>query len=216
MKETGIIMSGDHPKLTLGNIKIMTRRTYGLEDINGKPEEWLTAEPIPRDRLLFASFKSIWYFTKKDGGFLVIKCPYGGIGDRLWVRETWRVIANEERYGIVFKDGGIKFFEGQTTYKIEDKWRPSIFMPRWASRITLEITGVRVERLQDICESDVISEGCPDIPLLYEPQNMSRIDVLNAQRLSWFAELWDSLNAKRGYGWDTNPWVWVIEFKVVK
>lgn len=209
MKETGIIMSGDHPKLTLGNIKIMTRRTYGLEDINGKPEEWLTAEPIPRDRLLFASFKSIWYFTKKDGGFLVIKCPYGGIGDRLWVRETWRVIANEERYGIVFKDGGIKFFEGQTTYKIEDKWRPSIFMPRWASRITLEITGLRVERVKTITDADCEAEGVrPSV-------DGNGYDWRHNEN-GWhrtFRQLWDSLNAKRGYGWDTNPFVWVIEFK---
>jgi len=74
-------------------------------------------------------------------------------------------------------------------------------MPRWASRITLEVTGVRVERLHDISEDDAWAEGC-------------RSDATWA--LDWYVRLWDSLNAARGYGWDVNPWVWVVNFRIVK
>ena len=94
-------------------------------------------------------------------------------------------------------------------------WRPSIFMPRWASRITLEIVSVRAERVQDISENDAEAEG---IELWQEvffreynkPDNNP--GWTRDPRLS-FQTLWDSINAKRGYGWDVNPWVWVIEFK---
>jgi hypothetical protein len=77
-------------------------------------------------------------------------------------------------------------------------------MPRWASRLTLEVTGVRVERLQEISEADAIAEGIP----AFKP-SPSKIPRLH------YASLWDSLNAKRGFGWDKNPWVWVVEFKRV-
>lgn len=97
-------------------------------------------------------------------------------------------------------------------------WRPSIHMPRWASRITLEITGVRVERLQDISEADAKAEGITVLPLqnVDDPsawwqsspgENQARTPIAS------FRNLWDSINAKRGYSWESNPWVWVIEFK---
>ena len=85
--------------------------------------------------------------------------------------------------------------------EMKGPWRPSIFMPRWASRILLEITGVRVERVQDIALNDAKAEG---------------VDMYSAQFPVEFKGLWDSLNAKRGYGWDVNPWVWVVEFKRVE
>lgn len=85
------------------------------------------------------------------------------------------------------------------------KWRPSIFMPKWASRITLEITGVRVERVQDITHHDMKAEGCL-------PSNIAGgyWDVLRDQ---YWKPLWDSINAQRGYGYESNPHVWVVEFK---
>ncbi|WP_246217572.1 hypothetical protein [Paraburkholderia panacisoli] len=86
-------------------------------------------------------------------------------------------------------------------------------MPRWASRITLEVTGVRVERLQNIGEDDARNEGAIYAPLLPMGRNKVGCDPQDASMQSRFAALWDSLNAARGVGWDANPWAWRIEFR---
>jgi hypothetical protein len=147
-----------------------------------------------------------------------IKCPYGQVGDRLWVRETW----HKSPYGIIYKadwernwgDDNTKTIaldkDGEKVYVI-DKWKPSIYMPRSACRILLEITDIRVERLQDISEKDAIAEGvnqstCPIMPL---GNSASVVDWIAGFRL-----LWDSINAKK-HPWASNPWVWVVEFKPV-
>jgi hypothetical protein len=141
----------------------------------------------------------------------VLKCPYGQPGDRLWVRETF---GEEYDYCLhpEMPSAGCEYFHYGWHYAADctdehsysragddmsgffSGWKPSIFMPRRASRITLEITAVRVERLHDISESDAKSEG---------------------EDREGFKRLWDSENAKRGYCWEVNPWVWVIEFKTV-
>jgi hypothetical protein len=127
------------------------------------------------------------------------RSPYGVPGDRLWVRETWGKIHGTDA-GVIYRaDGphdGIK------------EWKPSIHMPRWASRITLEITGVRVERVQAITEKDAEAEGAEIAHLEHLGQTWS------THRMG-YELLWNRLNAKRGYGWDKNPWVWVIEFRRV-
>lgn len=124
-------------------------------------------------------------------------CPYGKTGDRLWVREAF------------FIDGG----KGSVRYRASGHvspfgWKPSIHMPRWASRITLEITGVRVERLQDISNADAMSEGIEEyLGIKYtgeKPPADGRIR---------FSELWTEINGP--YSWSANPFVWVIEFKRV-
>lgn len=131
-------------------------------------------------------------------------CLYGQPGDKLWVRETACLSLS--------KGPHLKNF---ISYQADNEklnnpiWTPSIFMPRWASRITLEITGVKVERLRDISDKDIEREGIigdfvPDV---------NANDPRSAK--IYFMELWDSLNAKRGYGWDLNPWVWCIAFKRV-
>jgi hypothetical protein len=126
--------------------------------------------------------------------------PYAEVGDRLWVKEThargtmtggapWvRYRADVESAHMIASDGSLI------------AWRPSIHMPRWASRITLEVTGVRVERLQTIGASDAQAEGVD-----------ARLD-LATQSFSW---LWDSINGKRA-AWASNPWVWVVEFRRVE
>ncbi len=129
----------------------------------------------------------------KDGEY--IKCPYGKAGDRLWVRETFGFI--NETCGIVYKANGCN--------SIVPKWKPSIFMPRKLSRITLEITDIRVERVQEITEADAKAEGViPKIPYESKFTYYYRFP---------FVILWDSINEKRGFGWGENPWVWVVEFK---
>jgi hypothetical protein len=86
-------------------------------------------------------------------------------------------------------------------------------MPRWASRLTLEVTGVRVERLEDISETDAIAEGMDTIRFTPGDYSHPTYDLNKSIAQNNFSSLWDSLYAKRGFGWDANPWVWVIEFK---
>ena len=123
--------------------------------------------------------------------FLKEKCKYKP-GDRIWVRETWRTQTS--------MSGDFRGYY----YKADDasnyKWNPSIYMPRVASRITLEIVDVRIERVQEISPADIKREGIdPDDSLIIA-----------------FSILWDSLNKKRGFPWDDDPWVWVISFKRIK
>ncbi|MEQ4652934.1 hypothetical protein AB7092_07985 [Providencia rettgeri] len=134
-------------------------------------------------------------------------CPFGGIGDRIWVRETFQV-------GLCTKST----FAYKATHKPSDldegwdeviKWKPSTQMPRWASRITLEITNIRVERLQSISEEDAKAEGYDN----------SQSDAANS--IGWFEKPirafrrdWENINGTDG--WNSNPWVWVIEFKKVE
>jgi len=125
-------------------------------------------------------------------------------GDILWVRETW---SEHQEY---YNNSAKVFAEPHYIYKADgvyaNKWRPSIHMPKEAARIFLKVTDVRVERLQDITEEDAITEG----------MSKTLVDgVIFISAKGNFHVLWDSLNIKRGYGWEDNPWVWVIEFERV-
>ena len=123
-------------------------------------------------------------------------CPHGQPGDRLWVRESLHhcprrnCAAYAEDNGAVMRDGEWAEWEWQRLTL------PSIYMPRWASRLTLEIESVRAERVQDISEADAVAEGFAGVEA--------------------FRETWDALNTKRGFGWDTKPWVWVLKFRKVE
>lgn len=127
--------------------------------------------------------------------------PYGEVGDELWVRETFNADWCDH---VIYKaDGGSAIEAG---YKSEPKWKPSIFMPRKLSRIQLLIKRVRVEKIQDIKLNDIIKEGIIDNPGK-EADHRIKIKWIN---------LWNSINEKRGYGWNKNPDVWVIEFELKK
>jgi len=143
-------------------------------------------------------------------------CPYGKPGDRLWVRETcfnndYRQagVPVEERADVdlVYRADPLPDWEGEESLIT---WRPSIHMPRWASRILLEITDVRVERLQDISRADIRAEG------LQCPPELGGDDVSPNYR-DWYPaawrQLWESINGADS--WNANPWVWVVEFKRV-
>jgi len=143
----------------------------------------------------------------------LIKPPYHP-GDILWVRETWGV-GIQASGGIVFK---ANFQDKRAPLADGQKWRPSIFMPREAARIWLRVTDVRVERVQDITENDAMAEGCSGV--VCEHSNSINGGCSDCMNTGWFEppelefmDLWDKLNAKRGYGWHTNPWVWVIGFE---
>ncbi|KKM60010.1 hypothetical protein LCGC14_1546180 [marine sediment metagenome] len=208
MKETPIIMSGNHPLKVIDGIKTQTRRVIkpqpdlGLDEF----ERYSNIEvgkyyPTVIDKNGDEQPGEEIFGAYTDDGEWGWKCPYGQVGDRLWVRETtWRgQLGVKPIYDADLTDS-------QRADLWDDGWRkhPSIFLPRRASRITLEITEVRVERVQDISETDCEREGTPMVAP--RPSGVDRND---------FHVLWDSLNAKRGYGWEVNPWVWVISFKVV-
>jgi hypothetical protein len=147
--------------------------------------------------------------------------PYGQPGDRLWVRETWYCDHWQVQKGPFLEVSEAKEMlvyraDGEQPYEAEQPvWRPSIHMPRWASRILLEIVSVRVERLQDISEADAIAEGV-------EPHEVGQFAMhgLNAEEraemrrqaaIGPYSGLWDRINGAGS--WDANPWVWVVEFK---
>ena len=142
-----------------------------------------------------------------------IKCPYGQVGDRLWVRETFFTfpsndhlkpseIPHTESIESMHKND-IDYLASPIEYYNRGRIRQSIFMPRWASRITLGITEIKIERVQDIEIRGIQNEGIR-VPILVD----STEPLVNA-----YITLWDSINKKRGFGWDSNPWVWVIKFK---
>lgn len=145
-------------------------------------------------------------------------CPFGGAGDRLWVRETHHLTSSNL---VIYRADYPQNAEARGMENIppesDVRWRPSIHMPRWASRTTLEVTEARVERVQEIDTGDVFAEGIPRPACLTDPSvpRFGSDVTLRSNALGAFRELWDSLNARRGFGWDANPWVWVIGFRVI-
>ena len=140
-------------------------------------------------------------------------------GDILWVRETFCEVPYEHNH-VPIKGGHITI--PKYAYKADSErdytgiWKPSIHMPREAARIFLRVTNVRVERVQEITENDAKNEGVKDPYDYQEPSYYDQPHVRGMEiNKSAFAGLWDSLNAKRGYGWEANPWVWVYEFERV-
>jgi hypothetical protein len=164
-----------------------------------------------------------WWTADNRLGRLVARCPYGAPGDTLWVRETWGAVSpTDEPVPLALGQCEIEYradlppgcTDGPGEWPADErnsdapKWRPSIHMPRWASRITLRITDVRVERLQDVSRQDCVAEGCagghgsiPGYPYSATPREH-------------FHHIWTSIHAPGA--WDANPWVWVISFERVK
>lgn len=192
MKERPIIFNSEMVRAILDGRKTQTRRVCG---------EYLQCY----DSVLWDHNKTEFDFHFKDGVGQVVDCPLGQVGDRLWVKETWAECNCEENNcpGVIYKN-----HLGAMNVK---RWKPSIHMPKWASRITLEITDVRVERVQDISNQDVAFEG---IPHIYYPQEISKSDPHYAFE-KMFVDYWNS-TAKEGFKWKDNPWVWVIEFERIE
>ena len=203
MKEKPIIFSTEMVKAILDGSKTQTRRV--IKPQPGEREYWQ-----PTKGFYVPIEKACRYSPYKKGG-------------RFWVRETFTrrtdgidQILYKQQYDELVKMFDISDNDRPDWLpKLPEfpklKWKPSIHMFRKDSRITLEITGVRAERLQDITPEDCIAEG-----LVYHEgfsQWHTSPDTLVFGHKTAFQILWDSINAKRGYGWDTNPFVWVIEFK---
>ncbi len=193
-------------------------------------EKWHTRRALSDKALEKAAFHEA---NLEDGKPTWLKCPYGEKGDRLWVREAWKPTSWDENFDMATieyrADGKVSDLISTDRLWADDdrresawesltdeleksncptdhngnfdwsgtgnplKWRPSIFMPRAACRLTLDVLSVRIERLQSITEADAIAEGVKSI--------------------AEYKTLWDSINKKDGNGWETNPWLWVVEFK---
>ena len=200
--ERPVLFSGPMVRAILEGRKTQTRRVMEPQPRSG--QTWGVVEESER----YAGEWFQWY----DGGEKTasFSCPYGVIGDRLWVREAFTV---QPQSAISSRD--LVFYRADVgnTY-LDGKWKPSIFMPRWASRILLEIVEVRVQRVHEISDADARAEGALPMnisgTLNGEPMTGVVIDPRKAYQL-----LWDSINEKRGYGWRGNPWVWAITFKRV-
>lgn len=142
-------------------------------------------------------------------------CPYGQPGDRIWVRETYRVHGKATDVATLVYRASVRNSWTEQTHRVpvdvcnkpvSEKWTPSIHMPRWASRILLEITDVRVERLHDMSEADAKAEGAtPATYKITPPEAVYRVG---------FGDIWRSIYGQDN--WLSNPWVWVIEFKRIQ
>ena len=189
-KERPILFSGEMVRAILDGRKTQTRRVVKPQP---KPSSFKSDEEL--------SWRQAWNLPK---------CPYGVPGDRLWVRETIEVLSfGAGTAQIQYRADGSTRIIGDR--KLPDRLGsiPSIHVPRQASRITLEVTDVRVERLQDISEEDAQAEG------IHQPAigNISVAQKMGVCRYG-FANVWESINGEES--WDANPWVWVVEFKEVK
>ena len=191
----GIIFSSEMIQAVLDNRKTMTRRVI---KINGQP---ITS---PDESLELTTEGLIYHSVNSMSGYY--KLPYKP-GDILYVKETWQDLSDNEGEYLYFAEGNKGLADrGWGALTINDiRWRPSIFMPKEAARIFLKVKEVRVERLQEISETDVRKEGFSDH---FDVET----DIFYPCGY-FFKQTWDSLNSKRGYDWNTNPWVWVIEFE---
>lgn len=210
MKERPILFQGDMVRALLDGSKTQTRRMC-------KPQ------PVADAR-----FSGGYFIPGKGKGgvqisveapYVGIACPYGKPGDRLWVREAWRTLNVHDHVPPRELTGAKVSYDASTLRTEPSIWwgkkRPSIFMPRWASRITLEITDVRVERLQDISEADAEAEGCDRLTWDGTQGPADLIDwPLKTVDRPWangYALLWESINGDDS--WAANPWVWAVSFR---
>lgn len=199
MAEKTIIFSTGMVKAILSGEKTQTRRVI---------------KPQPQMRSGSDYVDGVWFEEDKYGDSHPIRSPYGRVGDLLWVREAayispaWFCAIGDRTHAD--SDGAPRMVGYAATMSADAvraageyniRKTPSIHMPRWASRITLLIKHVRAEQLQDISEDDAAAEG---------------IERHSGPYILDFARLWDSINAKRGYSWASNPWVWVVEFEVAE
>ncbi|WP_375601178.1 hypothetical protein [Klebsiella aerogenes] len=229
MTERGMIFNGEMVRAIIDGRKTQTRRIVkGTDGAVKFCKEWdINGEEI----FVVLGEKD---HTGMNPVLGAISCPFGGIGDRIWVRETWSDVNLEGIPAVAYRadgdvyslmddesfldeDGAFNYDEPRVTkyhfaawYSdliggIEGDWRPSIHMPRWASRILLEITDIRVERLASVSDEDAGKEGYPADPSPFGGP---------MDKWLWFRQLWDGIYPKHSFKY--NPWVWVIEFKRIK
>ncbi len=220
IKERPILFTGEMVRAILDGRKTQTRRAIKQQPPH---QPFQLAGEISRD----------WFVDNRDDrrplpdvlGYWRKKCPYGQPYERLWVRETWGTVPMRKVGSCACRDDEIIFKASDCCLPYDDqyigKWKPSIYMPRWASRILLEITDIRVERLNDISESDATEEGFYPVCHFHDEmddqgQLQEVFDYTETPVEAVFAETWDRINEKRGFGWAENPLVWVVEFERIE
>ena len=213
MIERPILFSAPMVRAILDGRKFQTRRVIKLP-----PQAGSAGLDLHEQRDADGVIVGLDAIPRKSHGMQwgAIRCPYGVPGEtRLWVRETWGT-TDADAPGC--PDGRKPQQGDRLCYRADPAddyqwgaglpsqgnfvWRPSIHMPRWASRILLELTEVRVQRVAEISTEDAVAEG-------FEMGHP-------AGPIHWFQGLWDSINAERGFGWDTNPFVWCLTFKRIE
>lgn len=186
-KERPIIMSADSVRAILAGKKTQTRRVVKPQPLSSGGGMW----GVGSGELI-------------SHAEMMARCPYGHRGDRLWVKEACATY-DKGRAVVYAADVDADSYDNLCPHLYVR--RSPLFMPRWASRLTLEITAVRVERVQDISSTDIIHEGVT--------ARSEGIDDDDRANMDEFARRWDALNAKRGFQWASNPWVWVLSFTKV-
>lgn len=201
-KEIPILFSTDMVQAILSGRKTQTRRIVKPQpDENGA--SFMANAPLDWEQTYKEEWKP-WKWDTHEGETIAKHCPYGMVGDVLWVRESFREIAE----GMYQYKSTYPNKEGQA---VKQGWKPSIHMPKDAARIWLRITGVRMERLQDITEADARQEGVKESDLgFYQDYLMGNNTACNTAKES-FESLWQAINGN----WQHNPWVWVISFEVL-
>lgn len=226
-RERPILFSGPMIRALLDGSKTQTRRAIRGQHRWPADGEIVEASATNEVGHQTVGHSGRWLDDGDPDDDKAIRCPYGVPGDRLWVREAWAYVGPgsgsdlpsyvDERARPENHQTANCWYAATCAHSI--RWTPSIFMPRWASRITLEVVSVRVERLQQISEADAIAEGAK---LIYQPsdtapnKNTRSFDVdgasLNAPTAAEaYALLWDWINGTGS--WDSNPFIWVIEFR---
>lgn len=206
--ERPILFTGEMVRAILNGEKTQTRRVIKPQPIIKIKNDYICDYEIKKGKRYAAGINVKISELADNFKGIATFCPYGKIGDRLWVRETWADVRGMGIETATGKPLEVVFYAddpwAQEAKEWGIKWKPSIHMPKKYSRINLKITNIRVERIQTITDNDAQCEGVNGW------NQIVRIDNITA-----FAELWDSINAKRGFGWNTNPWVWVIELEKV-
>lgn len=230
-RERPILFSGEMVRAILEGRKTQTRRaiTAGTSEVSRKLWGMLDWTRCFADR----GYRDWQYLHVggPDDTMHRVRCRIAEPGDVLWVRENLRVVADGIEYAADNTECASLFsdLDGDRTCDLWNRYAhedgpdihpttiPSIHAPRWTSRISLEVTSIRVERVQAMCELDARAEGIGFYPrdahdaagYAYSPTSTRELTAKDV-----YKNLWDSLNEKRGYSWDSNPWVWVIEFRV--
>lgn len=228
MKERPILFSGPMVRAILEGRKTQTRRIINRVVGVGFVTEFQESD-TPGYDFIMRDKRALWNDLTITS--LRQRCPYGGFGDQLWVREAFRFSSAHDDLspGKVPVGDKVEYFADTTAHHyLDGRCRPSIHMPRWASRITLEITGIRAELLNNISEDDAIAEGLSGITkdgklVKYGIPDRDGLPGNDDYGWHWsefekdsrlaYRKLWESINGPGS--WDANPWVWVVEFRKV-